>query len=273
MTIQTKSRRTRLVASAIALSVALGTGVALSAWSLGAGPVQAQTQGNGNQGATNGQGGTGGGVNQGNNGNQGANKGGEEHSDSGSEEGGKGPMAGQGGPGEDSDGKGPQAGAQGDNGGGKPIWAQEGIPEVELGRLNVARSPGAVLDRAYEEALASLTPEMASFYSLSEDDMIMQLSTAFDTVSYIDSPLQNLALLKDALDGSSVLNTVPGISNNTDLLQAVFLGTASDKTVPISPDTVTAVTTILGTPVTGAAAVALAIEAEKIRIAILAGHG
>jgi hypothetical protein len=89
----------------------------------------------------------------------------------------------------------------------------------------------------------------------------------------IDSPLQNLALLKDALDGSSVLNTLPQVSNDTDTLMAMFLGTASDKNVQITADTVVAVTTILGTPVTGAAAVALATDAEKIRIAILAGHG
>lgn len=27
-------------------------------------------------------------------------------------------------------------------GGGRPVWAREGIPEVELGRLNVSRAPG-----------------------------------------------------------------------------------------------------------------------------------
>ena len=51
--------------------------------------------------------------------------------------------SGQGGPGTDSDSKGPQAGgpSSSGSGGGKPTWAQEGIPEVELGRLSVARSP------------------------------------------------------------------------------------------------------------------------------------
>ena len=53
----------------------------------------------------------------------------------------------------------------------------------------------------------------------------------------------------------------------------MFLGTASDKTVPISSDTVVAVTTILGTPITGSEAEELAEDAEEIRIAILAGHG
>jgi hypothetical protein len=181
---------------------------------------------------------------------------------------------GQAGPGPDSDSKGPQAGgpSSSGSGGGKPVWAQEGIPEVELGRLSVARSPDQVLQRAYDEALAALTPEMVSFYSLDLDQMIYELSTNFDGTSFIDSPLQNLSLLKDALDGTSALTTL-GVTNTNDTLLAVFLGTASDKTITVTADTVTAVTTILGTPLTGAAADALAAEAESVRIAILAGHG
>ena len=179
---------------------------------------------------------------------------------------------GQGGPSADSEGKGPKAGSAGANGGGKPVWAQEGIPEVELGRLNVARSPDQVLDRALAEVLVGLTPEMVSYYNLTLDDAITALSLSFDTVVFVDSPLQNLALLKDLLDGTSVL-TDNGVVNDVDTLAAMLLGAASDKTVPISVDTVIAVTTILGTPVTGDAAVALAAEAEAIRIAILAGHG
>ncbi len=182
--------------------------------------------------------------------------------------------SGQGGPGTDSDSKGPQAGgpSSSGSGGGKPTWAQEGIPEVELGRLSVARSPDQVLQRAYDEALASLSPEMVSFYSLDLDQMILELSTNFDGVSFIDSPLQNLSLLKDALDGTSALTSL-GVTNSTDTLMAVFLGVASDKTISITPDTVTAVTTILGTPLSAADAAALAAEAEAVRIAVLAGHG
>ena len=179
---------------------------------------------------------------------------------------------GQGGPGEDSDGKGPQAGGPSEDGGGKPVWAQEGIPEVELGRLSVARSPDQVLDRALAEAISGLTPEVVAFYNMSMDEMIASLSLNFDETSFIDSPLQNLALMKDALDGSSVL-VDSGVTSNNNLLLAVFLGAASDKTVPISTDTVIAVTTILGTPVTGDAAAALAADAEALRVAILAGHG
>ncbi len=212
-----------------------------------------------------------------NSGAQSGNQGGQGQGNKGSQsgqgnQGGQG--SGQGGPGEDSDSKGPQAGAPSSagSGGGKPVWAQEGIPEVELGRLSVARSPDQVLQRAYEEALASLTPEMVDFYSLSLDEMIAELSLNWDNVSIIDSPLQSLSLFKDALDGTSVLTTM-GVTNTNDTLLAALLGIASDKAVPVTTETVVAVSTILGTPITGDEADALAADAEAIRIAVLAGHG
>lgn len=221
---------------------------------LGVSAASAQESGSqqGNQGGQ-GQGGSGSQAGQGNQGGQGT---------------------GQGGPGDDSDGKGPQAGgpSTSGSGGGKPVWAQEGIPEVELGRLSVARSPDQVLQRAYDEALASLSPEMVDFYSMSLDDMILELSTNWDNITIIDSPLQNLALLEDALDGTSQLTSL-GVTNTNDTLMAVFLGVASDKNVAISPDTAIAVSTILGTPLSDAEAAALAADAEAIRIAVLAGHG
>ncbi len=39
--------------------------------------------------------------------------------------------------------------------GGRPVWAKEGIPEVELGRLSVARSPVHVLDHAFSETVSN----------------------------------------------------------------------------------------------------------------------
>lgn len=192
--------------------------------------------------------------------------------------------AGQGGPDPDSDGKGPQSGgpSTAGSGGGKPSWAQEGIPEVELGRLSVARSPDQVLQRSLDEAIATFTPAMADFYNLplSEavpdaeiDTMLEALSLNWDTISLYDSPLQNLALFKDVLeDGVSQLP----ITNDAETLLSVFLGVASDKTVPISEDTVTAMLMILsdGLPTVIEVDVAsVAADAEAIRIAVLAGHG
>lgn len=200
---------------------------------------------------------------KGDNGNQGEGQKGQDNAGQGQ---------GQGGPGEDSDGKGPQAGGPSGTGGGKPVWAQEGIPEVELGRLSVVRSPDKVLDQALAEAIASLTPEMISYYNLSFDELISQLSLNFDNVTFIDSPLQNLALLGDLLEGGSALSDA-GVTTDDTLLAAMLLGAASDKTIEISADTVIAVTTILGSPITGTDAAELADLADAIRIAILAGHG
>lgn len=180
---------------------------------------------------------------------------------------------GQGGPDADSEGRGPQHGAGDGTSGTRPVWAKEGIPEVELGRLNVARSPDHVLSQAMAEAIANFTPEMAAFYSLSLPEMIDLLTNDFDNVTMIDSPLENLGLLKDALDGTSVLTTDLGVVNSTSVLAAVLLGSASDKTVTVSPETAYAVGIILGFEMTEAEAAALAADAESIREAILEGHG
>lgn len=247
------------------MSVFITSGLAVSASALALGAVLAVTspvpgfntvaaaqtsgQGQGNAGGQ-GQGGEGAQSGQGN---QGAGQG-------------------QGGPGPDSDGQGPQAGGPSDSaGGGQPPWASEGIPEVELGRLSVARSPDHVLDRAYAEALAAMD-EMADFYNLSLDEMIAELSLNWDNITIIDSPLQNLALLRDALDGSIDLSAV-GIDNDIDILMAVFLGVASDKVVPITTETAYALSVIFEMPLTQAEAEALAADAEAIHIAVLAGHG
>ncbi len=178
-----------------------------------------------------------------------------------------------GGEGQGPKGEGSGSGGAGAGGaGGRPVWAREGIPEVELGRLNVVRSPERVIDRALQEALGSFTTDMADFYRLDLDQMIKELSGNWDGVSFIDSPLQNLALFQDALDGTSVLAKA-GINTDNDTLLAVFLGTASDKNIPITRETAYAVSVILGQPLGAAEAEALAAKAESIRQAILIGHG
>lgn len=182
---------------------------------------------------------------------------------------------GSGGHGDGDGGEGERSGnaGAGDQGqGGRPVWAKEGLPEVELGRLNVVRSPDRVIDRAYLEALGSFTPEMVDFYSLNLEQMTKELSLNWDNISLIDSPLQNLALFRDALDGTSVLTTV-GVETDNDTLLAVFLGTASDKNIPITPETAYAVSAMLDQPLSESEAAELAAEAEKVRLAIVAGHG
>lgn len=182
--------------------------------------------------------------------------------------------AGQGGPGEDSDAKGPryQGGTNVGSGGGKPVWAQEGIPEVELGRLNVARSPSKVIDKALAEALANFDPSAsAALYSMTAEAFAAYVKANYDAVTRVDSPLENLGLYKDVVsDGATQL---PGVTNTKVDLAAIFLGSASDKNVAVSADTVVAVTKILGLTLTDAEIASVAAKAEIVRAAILEGHG
>jgi hypothetical protein len=186
--------------------------------------------------------------------------------------------SGQGGPGDDSDAKGPRYGGgegahkpSGDQGG-RPVWAQEGIPEIELGRLNVVRSPSHVIDRSVAEAISNFQPAMAAFYNMTAEDAANLLATSYDTVVRIDSPLENLGLYRDLfLKGSTGL---PGVSGATTLdLAAILLGSASDKTLAVTTDTVNAINTILGITMSEADVATLADKAEAIRSAILTGHG
>jgi hypothetical protein len=189
--------------------------------------------------------------------------GGKKYGGSGSSQGGHGTVSGQ-------------TGQQpGKSGGSRPVWAKEGIPSnIELGRMNVARSPDRVLDKAAAEALAAIqsNPEMISFYSLTLDEMEVQLEKNFDGVPMIDSPVANLGLLKESLGGRSVFLDA-GVNSTPEELSAVFLGTASDKNIPITPEVAYSVSKILGYELTEHQAEALADDAEEIREAILDGHG
>jgi len=187
---------------------------------------------------------------------------------------------GQGAPGEDSDAKGPHySGGQGDaEHGGKPAWAQEGVPsDVELGRLNVARSPSKVLDRSLAEALATLqtSPELYQLPTLDAVIAAIRSGTLPDgtEIVRIDSPLENLALYKAVLtDGQIVMPDGSTLTTNlsSDELAAIFLGGASDKTVEVTDKTVEAIGTILDVTVSDPAA--LAEDADAVRQAVYDEH-
>ena len=187
---------------------------------------------------------------------------------------------GQGSPDESSDAKGPRYGGggakpeAGTQGGQKP-WTAGAIPEdVELGRLNVARSPAQVIDRALTEALATIDP---SFYNqASLDAVIATIKDPTSTLVRIDSPLQNLGLYKDLLtDGQIGDGTkVPVTASNYVMLAAIFVGGAADKTIPITVDTVNAINTIMGLTLPSSVSVEqVAASAEAVRAAILEAHG
>ena len=197
-----------------------------------------------------------------------------------------------------TDKKGPQFGGgsntrQPDAGttGGRPVWAKEGIPAVELGRLSVARSPEHVLDHAFTEVVSNwatvgttvmtLTADgqptliltVAQLYSMSALEFAHIVQTYYSSIVRVDSPLENLSLIKNLATTSTTALTGVTPASKDDLL-AIFLGSAADKTIAISVDTVTAVNTILGLPTLTAEQTAdIAIKADAVRLAILSGHG
>ncbi len=206
--------------------------------------------------------------------------------------------SGQGGPSADSDAKGPKYGGGGSKPapgtqGGKPAWAQEGIPsDLELGRLNVARAPSHVLDRSLADALSSMQPAfynqvlaIADNAALTMDQKVAALQTLVkqtftDTsVVMVDSPLQNLALYKNLLTTGQIVSSSGTYDASTSatralLLAAVFIGTASDKTLPVSTATVDAINKIMTlTLPTGVSDAELGAIAEAVRAAIAEAHG
>jgi hypothetical protein len=114
---------------------------------------------------------------------------------------------------------------------------------------------------------------MSGLYNLTAKEAAVLLERQYFDLARIDSPLQNLALYKNVMiTGNSKL---PGVQPASQMdLAAIFLGSASDKTIPISKDTVSALNTILG--ITGLSQEnqsILATRAETIRSAIQIGHG
>jgi hypothetical protein len=205
---------------------------------------------------------------------------------------------GQGGPSSDSDAKGPRFGGSGSKPtpgtqGGKPVWAQEGLPsDLELGRLSVVRAPAHVIDKSLAEALSTLQPAfynqviaIADNPALTLDQKVaalqalVKLSFTDTTIVRIDSPLQNLGLYKDLLTDGKIVATTATYDTTSSatralLLAAVFVGSASDKTVPVSTATVDAIDKImeLALPV-GVSATDVAAVAEAVRQAIAEAHG
>lgn len=126
--------------------------------------------------------------------------------------------------------------------------------EVELGRLNVGRSPSSVLDRRADEVVAMLND--ADAVSL---DAAGRLVITIDGVSQtIDSPLENLAIYVALmtqgtipgvtdLPGTEFDHLVDGVLTSADLVSAVsFLAGATDKAAPLTADDVAYINAILG---------------------------
>lgn len=176
----------------------------------------------------------------------------------------------------ESDGKGPRMGKPGTNGQKtKPVWSSEGIPEGDYGRLNVARAPQHTRDQALAEAVATVTDW--SLYNMTLEQAIAAIKTyRIVPIVRVDSPTEALALYQALLRDGKITDpdaTVQISSSNALVQAAIFLASASDKTKPITVDTVVAMNTILG--VNNPAGVSneqLASAAEEVRAMILLAH-
>lgn len=198
-------------------------------------------------------------------------------------------IPGKGGPGDDAtDAKGPRF-MGGSNAarpapgsrGGAPAWAKDALVyngvEPELGRLNVARAPDQVFNRQLVEALTALAAN-PSLYQLDLATAIQKILAEDATYVRIDSPLQNLALLKDLFADSKVVISPTLTLTATDktsflTLAALFLGSAADKTIAVEPATVYAIDKILGVTLPYSITnEELAAAADSVRTAIQTAH-
>ncbi len=126
--------------------------------------------------------------------------------------------------------------------------------EVELGRLSVGRSPSRVLSAQLEEAIKSINT--ATAITLDAAGRIV-LTTA-DGIKTIDLPLENLALYVElintgtiaGLDASKLATlgiVADGTVSATELkIASSFFAAASDKTIPVTIDSIVYMNTILG---------------------------
>jgi len=148
--------------------------------------------------------------------------------------------------------------------GGSPQWASQEL--TDIGRLNVARAPLDVLLRAKDGGLDEVSNDLDFYmevaallggYDLEDPD---QFSAAVSAVAAllrtdpirVDSPLSNLAFYLDLLDdgvitrtdGTVILDATALSMDQRYTLAAVFLGSAADKTLVVTGDTVHAIDVI-----------------------------
>jgi len=158
----------------------------------------------------------------------------------------------------------PAAGSQG----GSPQWAAQEL--TDIGRMNVARAPAAVLARSEANALAELSPDYTAFYAAAVAVLVdlqagrIDAATANTLLSNllrtygdlrIDSPLSNIAFYKDIMTDGVIVKTVDGVTTvvfqattpeELNAYAAIFLGGAADKTKTVTLDVVHAMDIILG---------------------------
>ena len=169
-------------------------------------------------------------------------------------------------------GSGKGAGAGGQKGGqGKPKWAGQEL--VDIGRLNVIRSPDLVLDRALANLLAELSVvTKLDNYEMTAEEFAAALT---DLEGIINSPLQNLSLVEKLwTDGTDAVETDLGITiDDPEQFAGILIGVAIDKTMEPTPEIVAAVATIVGEPLTDAQITEITEAAKDVWSKVVELHG
>jgi hypothetical protein len=215
--------------------------------------------------------------------------------------GGRGQGAGQGGPSADSDAKGPRYGGEGSKPtagtqGGRPAWASQEL--TDIGRMNVARAPEAVLNRSLLNAVAEL--KTGDVYNVAFYDAALAILKnsatplqdlkallADPTTVRIDSPLANLAFYKSILTTGTIKdadgNVVWSVPDaDRELAAALFIAMAADKTKEVTVPVVHAVDVIFEFPSEAGSTATInpdadqderiALPAETVRLAVYEVH-
>ncbi|MGM0588757.1 MAG: hypothetical protein ACQETE_10105 [Bacteroidota bacterium] len=136
---------------------------------------------------------------------------------------------------------------------------EEATVEVELGRMNVIRSPERVLDRGLGEVLSVL----AQADAINTDAAGRLEITIGEEIKTIDAPIENLAVYRELLNNGHLEVSLKGTVQIEDGLDAMFdqnstpdavdlliaksfLAGATDKTVPMTIDKIIYTHAIMG---------------------------
>lgn len=131
--------------------------------------------------------------------------------------------------------------------------------EVELGRLSVGRSPDRVLAAQLEDVISAINAADSLSTDLAGRIVLTTTVDGVATVKTIDSSVANLAIYTELLKTGTIagvtdttklaaigIDTLSAVSKDELLAAASFFAAASDKTIPITIDSVIYMNTILG---------------------------
>lgn len=116
------------------------------------------------------------------------------------------------------------------------------VQEVDLSRLNIVRAPDKVVEKALDEAVSKL----ASADSVTIDAAGRLVVVTDGVASTIDAPLENIALYEAIMKTGTIPEVGIPVPLPPELLAAMLLGAATDKSLPFTVDAVVYLNSMLG---------------------------